>query len=113
MRDHVSAIAVRKGVSLVEILVVAGIIALLIGILTPSLMRARRQTKRTVCMAYAHQMGRSGKKQTVRMKLEALDCGCYGELNRDLGIYTGTFTLPDGMDEEAYRKELVRLLAAE
>lgn len=103
----------RKGVSLVEILVVAGIIALLSGIFTPSLMRARRQTRRTVCMAYAYQMGRANKKQNIRMKLEALDCGCYGELNKDLGIYTGAFTLPDGMDEETYRKELERLLAAE
>jgi hypothetical protein len=45
------------------------------------------------------------------MKLEALDCGCYGELNKDLGIYTGSFNLPEGMDEETFRADLERQLA--
>jgi len=105
---------VAPAVTLLEILVVAAIIALLIGIFLPSLAGARRQTRRTVCMAYAHQIGRVEKRQEIRMKLEALDCGCYGELNEDLGIYTGFFKLPDGLDEEAFRRQLEQeLLEAE
>lgn len=101
----------RQAVSLVEILVVVAIIGLLIGMFLPSVMRARRQTKRTVCMAYAYQMGRASSRQNIRMCLEAMDCGCYGELNKDLGIYSGYFTLPEGMDEETYRADLERQLA--
>lgn len=101
----------RRGVSLIEILVVVAIIALLLGIFLPSVARARRQTKRTVCMAYAYQIGRADKKNNIRLKLEALDCGCYGELNKDLGIYTGYFNLPDGMDEDAFRRNLEADLA--
>lgn len=97
--------------SLIEILVVVAIIGLLIGFFVPSLMRARRQTKRTVCMAYAYQIGRASKRETIRMQLEALNCGCYGELNKELGNYTGFFALPDGMDEDSYRADLERQLA--
>jgi prepilin-type N-terminal cleavage/methylation domain-containing protein/prepilin-type processing-associated H-X9-DG protein len=49
----------RAGFSLLELMVVAAIIALLLAILLPSIDAARRQTRRTVCAANLSQLAKS------------------------------------------------------
>jgi prepilin-type processing-associated H-X9-DG protein/prepilin-type N-terminal cleavage/methylation domain-containing protein len=47
----------RRGFSLVELLVVIGIVALLIALLLPSLARAREKANEAQCLANLHQIG--------------------------------------------------------
>src|SRR5262245_40342505 len=49
----------RSGFTLVELLVVIGIIALLVAIILPALARARSAAERTVCLSNMQQMGQA------------------------------------------------------
>ena len=57
-RPH-SGTSASRGFTLVELLVVIGIIAILIGLIFPVISRAREQSKRTACMSNLRQIGQA------------------------------------------------------
>ncbi len=56
---HACARNRRSAFTLIEVLVVVAIIALLVAILLPSLARARKQARSTVCLSYLEQQGKA------------------------------------------------------
>ena len=65
----------RKAFTLVELLVVIGIIALLISILLPTLSRARESAKKTACLSNARELGNSFRLYAAQYK-DVMPIGC-------------------------------------
>jgi prepilin-type N-terminal cleavage/methylation domain-containing protein/prepilin-type processing-associated H-X9-DG protein len=75
---------VRRAFTLVELLVVIGIIALLISILLPALQKAREGARRAQCLSNLHQIG-LGFQMYANANNGQVPLGCYA------GVYQGTW----------------------
>lgn len=53
-------------------------------------------------VVFKYQLTFADKCSAARLKLDAFDCGCYGETGKDLYA----FRLPDDVTEERFRQEL-------
>ncbi len=73
----------ERAFTLVELLVVIGIIAVLIAILLPALNKAREQAKQTACMSNLRQMGIAA---TLYVTEQRYYPGCYGMAGHTQGV---------------------------
>ncbi|MGN6724376.1 MAG: type II secretion system protein [Tepidisphaeraceae bacterium] len=73
----------QKAFTLVELLVVIGIIALLIGILLPALNRARQQAKSTQCLANLRSIGQAAMLYATDNDDAVLPCSVAGQNGDD------------------------------
>jgi prepilin-type N-terminal cleavage/methylation domain-containing protein/prepilin-type processing-associated H-X9-DG protein len=80
----------RRGFTLVELLVVIGIIAVLIGILMPALQRAREAANRTACLSNVRSMMQAARIYALNSK-DDLSIGCSSDQYRgSYFIWNGT-----------------------
>lgn len=85
----------HRAFTLVELLVVIGIIALLIGILIPSLSKAQQQAKATACMSNIKQLTQGWIMYANEFKGNLVFAETNGERNPDGSLNTSN---PDGRD---------------
>src|SRR5262245_23897798 len=74
----------RRAFTLVELLVVIGIIAILIAILLPALSRARESAKKTACLSNIRQLGDCFRLYAATFK-DIMPIGCVGNINPPIG----------------------------
>ena len=84
MRKHPRRLC---GFTLVELLVVIGIIALLISILLPALSHARRAANTTKCLSTVRQLGTAWQLYTVTHKGKSIPYYLY-DADDNLGLWT-------------------------
>jgi len=92
MRDYHTSTRRRSGFTLVELLVVIGIIAILVALLMPAFAKAREQSRRTHCLANLRSIGQG--------------LHVYANLHRDRlpnGNPRGAWVYPPGADEVMVR----------
>lgn len=88
----------RGGFTLVELLVVIGIIALLISILLPALNQARNAAKTTVCLSNIRQLALACAMYTAETKysVPARVFGADTDMANQVGANNVTFSVPQG-----------------
>ncbi|MGH7180130.1 MAG: type II secretion system protein, partial [Tepidisphaeraceae bacterium] len=91
----------RAAFTLVELLVVIGIIAILIGLLLPALSRARRQANKTVTLAHLQQIGQAMANYAVEFKgahpTNLTDANEDGRALGGLAVLAGRYKLPPSL----------------
>lgn len=97
LRLHPPGKRIRPGFTLVELLVVIGIIALLISILLPALSKARESAKTVVCLSNLRSIMQAATNYTSDYHGYMLPCGIVrGDWWCNLLVDNGFLTAPDG-----------------
>ena len=94
-RSSRPAVTTRRGFTLVELLVVIGIIAVLVGILMPALTRAREAANRTNCLSNLRSMMQAAHLYALNSK-DDLSIGCSSDQ------YRGAFYIWNGQVYQSF-----------
>lgn len=100
LRLHPPGKRIRPGFTLVELLVVIGIIALLISILLPALSKARESAKTVVCLSNLRSIMQAATNYSSDYHGYMLPCGIVrGDWWCNLLVDNGFLTAPDGKNK--------------